>query len=88
MKVYCLYGVGLPTERSYYYTKAKDDIVKKDEADCKLDVLLNETNIDNEDLMDAVIKKSINEDKKEDNNSSPTTPIVSIMHERQPVFFF
>lgn len=82
MKIYCLYGVGLPTERSYYYTRAKDDIVKKDtecseDTDCKIDQLLNETNIKNEDFMKAVVEKSIHEDKKD---TSPTTPIVSTHH--------
>lgn len=82
MKIYCLYGVGLPTERSYFYTRAKDDIIKKTNSECcdPLDSLLNETNIKNEDLMKAVVEKSINEDKQAESNSSPTTSIVRLIN--------
>lgn len=83
MKIYCLYGVGLPTERSYYYTRAKDDINKAN-IDCEIDVsaLLNGTDIQ-EEFMNAVVQKNIKEssesDKHNDENMPQAPPIVGIL---------
>ena len=83
MKIYCLYGVGLPTERSYYYTRAKDDINKAN-IDCEIDVsaLLNGTDIQ-EEFMNAVVQKSIEHsgqsDKHNDENMPQAPPIVGIL---------
>lgn len=84
MKIYCLYGVGLPTERSYYYTRAKDDINKAN-IDCEIDVsaLLNGTDIKEEEFMNAVVQKNIKEssesDKHNDENMPQAPPIVGIL---------
>jgi hypothetical protein len=82
MKIYCLYGVGLPTERSYYYTRAKDDINKENidcDADCEIDVsaLLNGTDIKEEEFINAVVQKNIkksNESDKHNNENMPQAP--------------
>lgn len=88
MKIYCLYGVGLPTERSYYYTRAKDDISKPNidcDADCDIDVsaLLNGTDIKEEEFMNAVVQKNIEHsgqsDKHNDENMPQAPPIVGIL---------
>lgn len=88
MKIYCLYGVGLPTERSYYYTRAKDDISKPNidcDAGCDIDVsaLLNGTDIKEEEFMNAVVQKSIEHsgqsDKHNDENMPQAPPIVGIL---------
>ncbi|KAI8380476.1 Lecithin:cholesterol acyltransferase-domain-containing protein [Choanephora cucurbitarum] len=73
MKIYCMYGVGLPTERSYYYTRAKDDI-KASQEDVDYDVLklLNGTSIREEEFIDAVVKESIG--KTETSNSTDDVP--------------
>lgn len=35
MKIYCLYGVGLPTERSYFYVRTRNtDTVTCDDSGC------------------------------------------------------
>ncbi|CEP09805.1 hypothetical protein [Parasitella parasitica] len=94
MKIYCLYGVGLPTERGYYYTRAKDDINKAHAAgcdtDCELDVsaLLNGTDIKEEEFMNAVVQKSIKESGQQSDKHSdevmPQPPPIYIdgaMHE-------
>lgn len=70
MKIFCLYGVGLPTERSYYYTRAKDDVENtgaKCDHDCELDVasLLNKSDINQEEFIDAVVKKSFHHPNQE-----------------------
>ncbi|GAA5803772.1 hypothetical protein HPULCUR_009256 [Helicostylum pulchrum] len=70
MKIYCLYGVGLSTERSYYYTRAQDDEGNhgvKCDHDCELDVslLFNGSDIKQEEFMDAVVKKSLNNNNQE-----------------------
>ncbi|KAG2199795.1 hypothetical protein INT46_003557 [Mucor plumbeus] len=88
MKIYCLYGVGLPTERSYYYTRAKDDINKAD-IDCEIDVsaLLNGTDIKEEEFINAVVQKNIkksNESDKHNDENMPQAPPIYIdgaMHE-------
>lgn len=79
MKIYCLYGVGLPTERSYYYTRANDDI-SKPSMDCDIDVsaLLNGTDIKEEEFMNAVVQKNIEQsgqsDKHNDEENMPQAP--------------
>jgi phospholipid:diacylglycerol acyltransferase len=90
MKIYCMYGVGLPTERSYYYTKATEDIKHNDEcptADCEIDVskLLNGTNIKEEEFMHAVVKKSIQDSSNSESMSQPP-PIVGILATRSLCF--
>lgn len=90
MKIYCMYGVGLPTERSYYYTKAKDNVgnngVKCDQ-DCELNVasLLNGSDIKQEEFIDAVVKKSFHNE----NEIPQPPPIVSvyIYFNISPLFF-
>ncbi|CAO3643569.1 unnamed protein product [Mucor hiemalis] len=88
MKIYCMYGIGLPTERSYYYTRAKDDVqnhnrMMKDGSVGNLDVsmLFNGTDIQQEEFMDAVVKKSLNkeEDTKEDDEVPLPPPMVGIL---------
>ncbi|KAI8884271.1 LACT-domain-containing protein [Backusella circina FSU 941] len=63
MKIYCMYGVGLPTERGYYYTKAKVHNAETGTCDaaCKYDasLLFNRTDIKKDELMDAMVKKSM-----------------------------
>lgn len=83
MKIYCMYGVGLPTERSYYYTKATEDIKTNhecDTADCEIDVsrLLNGTNIKEEEFMNAVVKKSLKDSGTNESMPQPP-PIVGIL---------
>lgn len=78
-----MYGVGLPTERSYYYTKATEDTKTNGECDTKdndMDVskLLNGTNIQKEELMDAVVKSSI-KDIGNDKSMPLPPPIVSML---------
>ncbi|KAI8637676.1 Lecithin:cholesterol acyltransferase-domain-containing protein [Parasitella parasitica] len=92
MKIYCLYGVGLPTERGYYYTKAKDDISKTHadcDTDCEFDVsaLLNGADIKEEEFINAVVQKSIKESGQDDKHSDESMPqsspiyIDGVMHE-------
>lgn len=80
MKIYCMYGVGLQTERSYYYTRAKDDVENngvKCNQDCELDValLFNGSDIKQEEFMDAVVKNSFHDE----NEIPQPPPIVSIV---------
>jgi phospholipid:diacylglycerol acyltransferase len=79
MKIYCMYGVGLPTERSYYYTRAQDDVQQNQAADTLKDddisLLFNGTDIQQEEFMDAVVKKSINKEEKEE---LPQPPLIVI----------
>lgn len=80
MHIYCLYGVGLSTERSYYYTRAKDDVENssvKCDHDCEMDVslLFNGSDIKQEEFMDAVVKKSLDDNNQE---LPQPPPIVSL----------
>lgn len=88
MKIYCLYGVGLPTERSYYYTRAKDDISKPNidcDQNCELDVsaLLDGADIKEEEFINAVVQESIKNsnqsDKHNDEKMPQAPPIVGIL---------
>lgn len=78
MKIYCMYGVGLPTERSYYYTRAQDDVQKNQQQasemikDDDITLLFNGTDIQQEEFMDAVVKKSL--DKEEEAEEEPLLP--------------
>jgi phospholipid:diacylglycerol acyltransferase len=81
-----MYGVGLPTERSYYYTKSKYRPSSADNDTCdaddknKMDVsaLLNGTNIKKEEFIKAVTCSN-----REGNNSEINRPpsIVSCIEE-------
>ena len=86
MKIYCMYGVGLPTERSYYYTRAKDDVQSSQAVrdmsmeDLDVSLLFNGTDIKKEEFMDAVAKKTVKkEDTKEDDEVPQPPPIVGIL---------
>lgn len=88
MKIYCMYGVGLPTERSYYYTRAKDDVQNHNQmmknanvGDLDVSMLFNGTDIHQEEFMDAVVKKTLakEDDVKEDDEVPHPPPIVGIL---------
>ncbi len=87
MKIYCMYGVGLPTERGYYYTRAKDDVENQNQLKNAVNVenldvsmLFNGTDIRQEDFMDAVVQKSLKtEDSDEEDEVPHPPPIVGIL---------
>jgi phospholipid:diacylglycerol acyltransferase len=64
-----MYGVGLPTERGYYYTKATDPNSENGTCDaaCKYDasLLFNRTDIKKDELVDAMVKKSMDQSQTE-----------------------
>ncbi|RCH82537.1 hypothetical protein CU098_003946, partial [Rhizopus stolonifer] len=77
MKIYCMYGVGKPTERSYYYTRVNEDIKTSSEEDVDykdVSKLLNGTAIHEEEFMDAVVKDSINKRRPEESSSTDDVP--------------
>ncbi|KAI8981565.1 Lecithin:cholesterol acyltransferase-domain-containing protein [Pilobolus umbonatus] len=55
MKIFCMYGIGLPTERSYYYTREKDEPAVMIAND--IPVYLNTTEINEGVLLQGIVKE-------------------------------